>query len=96
MAVDMTQVDFWGVSYDLNVLKMWLLVYDDRCIDNAVINFCHNHPPPAHPRGFAPKRACEVNFCRTFTSSISLFLELAGSILAQTLLNPSKVVWHWL
>ena len=34
------------------------------------------------------------NFCRTFISSISLFLELAGSNLAQTLLNPSKVIWH--
>ena len=34
------------------------------------------------------KRACEVNFCRTFISSISLFLELAGSDLAQTLSNP--------
>ena len=21
----------------------------------AVINFCHDHPPPAHPRGFALK-----------------------------------------
>ena len=31
---------------------------------------------------------CEI----TFISSISLFLELAGSILAQTLLNPPKVV----
>ena len=29
------------------------------------------------------KRACEVNFCRTFTSSISLFLELAGSKVVQ-------------
>ena len=25
---------------------------------------------------------------------MSLFLELAGSDLAQTLLNPSKVIWH--
>ena len=23
--------------------------------NNAVINFCHDHPPPAHPRGFALK-----------------------------------------
>ena len=22
---------------------------------NAVINFCHDHPPPTHPRGFALK-----------------------------------------
>ena len=29
------------------------------------------------------KRAWEVNFCRTFTSSISLFLELAGSKVVQ-------------
>ena len=40
------------------------------------------------------KRACGVIFCRTFISSISLFLELAGSNLAQTLLNPSKAIWH--
>ena len=38
------------------------------------------------------KGACEVNFCRTFISSISLFLELAGSNLAQTLLIPLIVV----
>ena len=37
-----------------------------------------------------------VNFCRTFVWSISLFLELAGSNLAQTLLNPPKVVRLWL
>ena len=37
-----------------------------------------------------------MNFCRTFISSISLFVELAGSNLAQTLLNPSKVIWHLL
>ena len=36
------------------------------------------------------KTACEVNFCRTFISNISLFLELAGYNLAQTLLNPPK------
>ena len=24
-------------------------------VGNAVINFCHDHPPPAHPRGFALK-----------------------------------------
>ena len=40
------------------------------------------------------KRAWEANFCRTFISSISLSLELAGSNLAQTLLNPSKFIWH--
>ena len=40
------------------------------------------------------KRACGVNFCKAFISSISLFLELAGYKLAQTLLNPSKVVWY--
>ena len=33
-------------------------------------------------------------FCSTFISNISLFLELAGSNLAQTLLNPSKVIRH--
>ena len=42
------------------------------------------------------KRACGVNFCRTFILSISLFLELASSYVAQTLHNPPKVVWHWL
>ena len=43
------------------------------------------------------KRACGVNFCRTFISSTSLFLELVGSNLAQTLLTPPpKVVWHLL
>ena len=40
------------------------------------------------------KRACDVNFCITFISSILLFLELAGSNLAQNLLNPFKVIWH--
>ena len=33
-----------------------------------------------------------VNFCRTFISSISLFLDLAGSNLAQTVLNPLKSI----
>ena len=42
----------------------------------------------------AHTRACEVNICRTFILSISLFLEPAGSNLAQTLLNPPKVVWY--
>ena len=41
-------------------------------------------------------RACSVNFCRTFILSISLFLELADSNLAQTLLSALKFVWHWL
>ena len=41
-----------------------------------------------------PKRACNVSFYRTFISRISLFLELGGSNLAQTLLNRSKVIWH--
>ena len=45
-------------------------------------------------RSFPLKRVWEVNFCRAFISSISLCLELAGSNLAQTLLNPSKVIWH--
>ena len=36
-------------------------------------------------------KACRVNFCRTFISNISLFLELAVFILAQTLLNPPKL-----
>ena len=40
------------------------------------------------------KRACDVYFCRTFISSLSLFLELAGSNLAQNLLKPFKVIWH--
>ena len=40
------------------------------------------------------KRAYDVNSCRTIISRISLFLELAGSNLAQTLLNPSKNIWH--
>ena len=31
-----------------------------------------------------PKRACEVNFCRTFILSISLFLELSGFNLSRT------------
>ena len=48
------------------------------------------------PKQSQRSRACGVNFCRTFISSISLFLELAGSDLAQTLLNPPKVVWRWL
>ena len=39
-------------------------------------------------------KSMDVNFCRTFISSISLFLELAGSDLVQTLLNPSKVKWY--
>ena len=43
---------------------------------------------------WATKRECTVNFCRTFLSSISLFLELASSDLAKTLLNPSKAIWH--
>ena len=42
------------------------------------------------------EKVWEVNFCRTFVLSISLFLEPAGSNLAQTLLNPSKVIWHHL
>ena len=42
------------------------------------------------------KRTSDVNFCRTFILSILLCLELAGSNLAQTLLNPSKVIWHHL
>ena len=37
------------------------------------------------------KRACDVNFCRTF---IYLVLELAGSNLAQNLLRPFKVIRH--
>ena len=38
------------------------------------------------------QRACSVNFCRTFISSISIFLKLAGSTQPsqQTLLNPSN------
>ena len=36
------------------------------------------------------------NFCRTFILSILLLLELAGSNLPQTLLNPSKILWHHL
>ena len=39
-------------------------------------------------------KACDVNFCRTLISRILLFLELAGSSLTHTLLNPSKVIWH--
>ena len=42
------------------------------------------------------QRTCKVIFCGTFISSISLFFELAGSNLVQTLLNPSKVVLHHL
>ena len=42
------------------------------------------------------KRACDVNFCRTFISSTYLFLELAASNLAQNLLKPFKVIWHHL
>ena len=42
------------------------------------------------------KRAWEVYFCRTFISNVTLSLELAGSNLAQTLLNPSKIIWHCL
>ena len=42
------------------------------------------------------KRAYEVNVYKTFILNISLFLELAGCNLAQTLLNPSKVIWHQL
>ena len=45
---------------------------------------------------FSLQRTSGVNFCRTFISSISLFLELAGSNLAQTLLNLPKPEWHWL
>ena len=41
-------------------------------------------------------RAWEVNFCRTFILSIALSLELADSNLTQTLLNPSKFIWHCL
>ena len=41
---------------------------------------------------FWMKRAWEVNFCRTFISSISLPSELLGSNLTQILLNPSKVI----
>ena len=33
----------------------WFRFYNNLNLDNAVINFCHNHPPPAHPRGFASK-----------------------------------------
>ena len=40
------------------------------------------------------KRACDVNFCRTFILSIYLFLELAVSNLAQNLLKPFKAIWH--
>ena len=40
------------------------------------------------------KKACDVNFSKTFISSISLFSELAGSNLVQILLNPSKVTWR--
>ena len=39
---------------------------------------------------------CGINFCGAFISSILLFFKLAGCNLAQTLLNPPKVVWHWL
>ena len=44
----------------------------------------------------ADKRACDVNSCGTFISSISLCLELAGSYLAQTLLGPSKFIRYHL
>ena len=33
-------------------------------------------------------------FCRTLISNILLLLKLAGSNLAQTLLNTSKGIWH--
>ena len=36
-------------------------------IEDAAINFCHNHPP-VHPRGFAPK------ICSHSGASASLFL----------------------
>ena len=39
-------------------------------------------------------RACYVNFCRTFISSISSFLELAGPNLAQALLSLYRVIRH--
>ena len=48
------------------------------------------------------KEILEINVLQKFTSHALLqdiyfeFLELAGSSLAQTLLNPPKVVWHWL
>ena len=42
------------------------------------------------------ERARDVNLCRTFILSISLFLKLGGSNLAQTLLNPPNVIWHCL
>ena len=37
-----------------------------------------------------------VDVGRPFISSISLFLELAGSNLVQTLLNHPQVIWDWL
>ena len=38
------------------------------------------------------KRARELNLCRTFISSISLILQIAGSNLEQTMLNPTQVL----
>ena len=41
-------------------------------------------------------KSVRCKFCSTFISSISLFLELAGSNLAQVLLNLAKVIWYCL
>ena len=42
------------------------------------------------------QKARGLSSCKTFISSISLILELAGSDLVQTLLNPPQALWHWL
>ena len=35
-----------------------------------------------------------INFCRAFISNILLILELVGSKVVQTLLNPPQGMWH--